>query len=667
MTNQLANERSLYLRQHAENPVDWRPWGDEALAEAAAKDLPLLISIGYSACHWCHVMAHESFEDLSIADKINTTTVPIKIDREERPDIDAIYMEAVQATTGGGGWPMTIFATPDGRPFFAGTYFPPHPRAAMAGLSEILDAVAQEWSVHRDELEAHADQLAEAIRNRTTLPQAPQAQSRSDSRDSINRIKEDLAGRFDHDWGGFSRAPKFPQPYLLEFLLRLSLESGHEDARTMALTTLDAIACGGIFDHLGGGVARYSTDRFWMVPHFEKMLYDQAGLLRVYSQAFAITRDDRYRYVATQIVDYDRSTLALPDGGLGSSQDADSEGEEGRYYIFRQEEIEEVLGAEAQQFIDFYGVTKSGNFEGRTILHRPNGSSWVPTPALDAARRRLLEYRSKRTAPTVDTSVITEWNAQYIDALFEAGRLLGEPTWNEQAARLLQLLLSEHRDPNGTLFRSSRKERVPAVAGDYAWLITACLQAFTAQGEGRYVRHASELAEHLIKEFYDPESGGFFTRSRSTSTLIADLKDYADGAVLSTNSCAIAALAKLSALTEDPNHERVVEHSLSFFQRIFDEHPMVCASLAWTAHDFFSGPYQLVIPGERTELTNVAYQRFLPHIQIVWGEDLPDGLMSGRSPKSAYLCVGRVCQRPTTDPSDLELQLAHLTSREDLS
>jgi uncharacterized protein YyaL (SSP411 family) len=606
-------------------------------------------------------MAHESFEDESIAQQINETTVPIKIDREERPDIDAIYMEAVQATTGGGGWPMTIFATPDGRPFFAGTYFPPHRSSAMAGLSEILRTVSEVWKERRAEIESQADQLADAIRHRTTLP-TPTQSSVNDPMESITQIRAELASRFDSEWGGFSRAPKFPQPYLLEFLLRLSVQRGDEDARTMALTTLDALACGGIFDHLGGGMARYSTDRFWIVPHFEKMLYDQAGLLKVFAQAYAITREDRYRYTAEQIVTYVRSTLQSADGAFSSSQDADSEGEEGRYSIFRYEEITEVLGPDAQPFIDFYGVTKSGNFEGRNILHRPHGSSWVPPKSLEAARKKLFDYRSQRIAPEVDTSVITEWNAQYIEALFEAGRLLEHRPWIESAAQALDYLLAEHRDHEGTLYRGAREDGIPAVAGDYAWLILACLGAYTALGSSHYVETATALGQRLIDDFYDQESGGFFTRSRRSDRLIADLKDYADGAVMSTNSCAIQALSKLASLNGDIRFQEAVDHSLAYLQGIVDEHPMVCASMAWAFHDVVSGYHQLVIPGSRDELTDTAYLRFLPYIQLVWGEEIPGGLFQGRSPHTAYLCLGRVCQRPTSDPSELNSQLHELAT-----
>src|SRR5437764_5287287 len=380
--NRLAEETSPYLRQHKDNPVDWYPWGDEAFQRAAAEDKPVLLSVGYSACHWCHVMAHESFEDPAVAAVMNELFVNIKVDREERPDVDSIYMEAVQALTGHGGWPMTVFLTPDKKPFYGGTYYPPEPRQGMPGFVQVLQAINEAWQERRGEVDDQAGRLTDALGHVAELAPSEQGVDRG----VLDTAVSSLRSQFDSQWGGFGQAPKFPQESSLELLLRAAARGSRPEILEMVTTTVDAMASGGIYDHLGGGFARYSVDNFWPVPHFEKMLYNQAMLGRVYLHAWQITGEPRYRQVLDETIGYVLRDLRHPDGGLYSAEDADSEGEEGRFYVWRIEEIEDILGADAPAAMQWWGVTKAGNFEGANILHRPVGGDLVRPPEIDRSR-----------------------------------------------------------------------------------------------------------------------------------------------------------------------------------------------------------------------------------------------------------------------------------------
>ena len=407
--NRLAGETSPYLRQHRDNPVDWYPWGPEAFAAAESADKPILLSVGYSACHWCHVMAHESFEDDEVATEMNRRFVCVKVDREERPDVDAIYMEAVQAVSGHGGWPMTVFLTSDGKPFFGGTYYP------KPGFLQLLSAIDDAWNNRRPELLDQAGQLTESL-NR--LAKLTASDGELPGTDVLNAALQALAAEFDPEWGGFGRAPKFPQAMTLELCLRAHAHNGGDGARTVVTTSLDAMASGGMYDHLGGGFARYSVDAFWMVPHFEKMLYDQALLSRVYLHAWLELGEARWRQVVDETIGYVLRDLRQPEGGFSSAEDADSEGEEGRFYVWRIEEIEDILGPGlAPAAIEWYGVTKSGNFEGSNILHRPVRGELARPPDVEAARQLLFDAREKRVRPGLDDKVLTEWNALMLDSL----------------------------------------------------------------------------------------------------------------------------------------------------------------------------------------------------------------------------------------------------------
>ncbi len=456
--NRLEAETSPYLRQHADNPVDWYPWGDEAFEAARRRDRPVFLSVGYSACHWCHVMAHESFEDVATAAQLNARFVSIKVDREERPDVDAVYMDAVQATTGSGGWPMSVWLTPDLRPFYGGTYFPGADRAGMPSFRRVLAAIDEAWRDRRDEIEQQADELANAVERRITLPAdtlLPSAGAAVDASGLMASAVAELQLRFDEHWGGFGAAPKFPQPSHLDLCLRHHRLTGDGESLAMVTTTLGAMAAGGIYDHVGGGFSRYSTDRTWTVPHFEKMLYDQAGLVRTYLHAHQLTGAPQWRQVVEETVGYVLRELAAPGGGLYSAEDADSEGEEGRFYLWSRPTVADAVGPDLAEAVwAWYQVEEGGNFEGRSILRRPLGAPLQRPPEVEAARARLFEARSGRVRPGLDDKVLTEWNAMFCSALAEAAGGLGRRDWAQRAEELADFLWRELRRPDGRLLRS---------------------------------------------------------------------------------------------------------------------------------------------------------------------------------------------------------------------
>ncbi|HSL58523.1 MAG TPA: thioredoxin domain-containing protein, partial [Acidimicrobiales bacterium] len=449
--NRLADETSPYLRQHADNPVDWFPWGDDAFAEARRRDVPVMVSVGYSACHWCHVMAHESFEDPATAAVMNERFVNVKVDREERPDVDAIYMEAVQAMTGHGGWPMTVFVDHDGRPFFGGTYFPPTRRGGMPSFVELLDAIDEAWRTKRDDIADQAARLTEAIA--ATADQLTAADELPGA-EVLDAALAQLRQQFDAEWGGFGGAPKFPQTMSLELALRAHRRSGDPDTLAMVERSLDAMAAGGIHDHLGGGFARYSVDRVWLVPHFEKMLYDQALLARVYLHAWQVTGRGDHRRVLDGIVDYVLRDLRHPDGGFFSAEDAASEGVEGKFYVWDAAEVDEVLGDDAAAFRAWFGVTDDGNFEDRNILFRPEIGNLAAPPEVERARARLFAHREQRVRPGLDDKVLTEWNALMLATLAEAAAVTGRDDWRAAAVANGEFLLANLRRDDGRWLRS---------------------------------------------------------------------------------------------------------------------------------------------------------------------------------------------------------------------
>ena len=659
MTNRLAHETSPYLRQHQYNPVDWYPWGEEAFERARAEDKPILLSVGYSACHWCHVMAHESFEDEEVARVMNELFVNVKVDREERPDVDGVYMDAVQALSGQGGWPMTVFLTPDGRPFFGGTYYPKTSKMGRPGFVELMRAVDQAWRERRDQGLGQADQVSAAIRSQAGLISEEEGEL---GPSLLERGHDALAASFDAEWGGFGRAPKFPMPTNVELVLRSHARTGSEESLRMALTTLDAMASGGMYDHLGGGFHRYSVDAFWMVPHFEKMLYDQAGLVRAYLHAWQATGEARFGQVVEETVGYVLRELRQPEGGLSSAEDADSEGEEGKFYVWRLDEVLDVGGAAA---VEWYGVTKGGNFEGANILHRPVRGDLVRPPEVETARQRLFEAREKRPRPGLDDKVLTEWNAMFLAALAEAGAALGRDDWLAAAGDAADFLLSSLRRPDGRWLRSWQREggsRHLAYAVDYAWLVEAFCRLAEARGEARWITAARQTADGLLELFWDggePGSAGagFFTTGHDAERLVVRQKDLLDGATPSANSVAAGALLRLAALTGEQAYADRAESVLRLLAGPLNRHPSAFGHLLGAVDMVVTGTTEIAVMGDRPDLVRAVQSRYLPNAVLAWGEPYDSPLWQGRSDGQAYVCRGYACQAPVSTREDLLAQL----------
>ncbi len=651
--NRLAGETSPYLRQHRENPVDWYPWGPEAFAAAESADKPILLSVGYSACHWCHVMAHESFEDDEVATEMNRRFVCVKVDREERPDVDAIYMEAVQAVSGHGGWPMTVFLTSDGKPFFGGTYYP------KPGFLQLLSAIDDAWNNRRPELLDQAGQLTESL-NR--LAKLTAGDGELPGTDVLNAALQALAAEFDPEWGGFGRAPKFPQAMTLELCLRAHAHNGGDGARTVVTTSLDAMASGGMYDHLGGGFARYSVDAFWMVPHFEKMLYDQALLSRVYLHAWLQLGESRWRQVVDETIGYVLRDLRQPEGGFSSAEDADSEGEEGRFYVWRIEEIEDVVGPGlAPAAIAWYGVTKSGNFEGSNILHRPVRGELARPPDVETARQQLFDAREKRVRPGLDDKVLTEWNALMLDSLSRAAAATQRADWLEAAVANGEFLLQHLRRDDGRWLRSWQRDggaRHLAFAADYAALVQAFVSLGQATGQRRWIDAAVSTADAMLDLFWDPAEGGLFTTGRDGEALVTRAKDLLDNATPAANSLAAFGLLRLAALTGDQRYRDHAERVLALLGPLAGSHPLAFPELL-SAVDFHqSGSTEIAVVGDRPDLVAVAQSRYLPNAVLAWGEPYSSPLWEGRRDGFAYVCRDYTCLAPVDTVEALETQLA---------
>jgi uncharacterized protein YyaL (SSP411 family) len=650
--NRLAQETSPYLRQHRDNPVDWYPWGPEAFARAASEDRPVLVSVGYAACHWCHVMAHESFEDADVARTMNDHFVNVKVDREERPDVDAIYMDAVQAMTGHGGWPMTVFLTPAGRPFYGGTYYP------REGFLQLLAAIDDAWRNRRAEVLAGADRMVEAIdRTARLVPPADLP-----GVEHLNAALQQLAASFDADWGGFGRPPKFPQTANLELLLRATQAGAGDAALHMVTETLDAMASGGIYDHLGGGFARYSVDAQWLVPHFEKMLYDQALLIQVYVHAWQATREARYRQVVEETVGYVLRDLRHPDGGFFSSEDADSEGEEGRFYVWTPSEMIAVLGPEVvATAIDWYGVTEEGNFEGRNILYRPTRGDLRRPPAVEAARTRLLAARDERVRPGLDDKVLTEWNALLIAALAEAGAAMLRDDWLAAATSGGNFLLGSLRRPDGRWWRSWQADggaRHDAMAADHAALVIAFVTLAEATGEARWIAVARATADTMLEHFWDDANGGLFTTADDAEALIVRQKDLMDGATPAANSLGATGLYRLGALTGERRYAHRADDILRLVGSVIGGAPTAFGHLLGAIDQRRAGTTEIAVVGDRPDLVAAVHQRYLPNAVLAWGEPYDSPLWEGRSPGRAYVCRDYACQLPAQSVEELVGQLA---------
>jgi uncharacterized protein YyaL (SSP411 family) len=661
--NRLAGETSPYLQQHKDNPVDWYPWSPEAFERAATEDKPVLLSVGYSACHWCHVMAHESFEDETTARVMNELFVNVKVDREERPDVDAIYMEATQAMTGSGGWPMTVFLTPDKRPFFAGTYFPKATHHGRPGFVDLLEAIDDAWRSRRDEVEGQADQLSDAVRARGTLDAlAVDVDGGSTEADVLRAAYDVLRASFDPEWGGFGRAPKFPQVTFIELLMRAYAHNQSADTLDVITTTLDAMASGGIYDHVGGGFARYSVDRIWLVPHFEKMLYDQAQLLRAYTHGWQITGNESWRQVAEEIVGYVFRDLRDPtSGGFYSAEDADSEGVEGKFYVWSLDDVRAIGGDAA---VDWYGATLEGNFEGDNILNRPARGELLRPPDVEAARQRLFEARAARVRPGLDDKVLTEWNAMFVSALSEAGAAFGRDEWIAEAARTAEFLLRDLRRGNdGRWLRSWQRgranDRLLAYAVDYAWLVDAFTRLAEASGDARWITHAREAADALLSLFEDRETAGFFTSGVDAEELLVRQKDHYDGATPSANGVAINALLRLGALTGEARYTKSGERAMAWLAPAYRASPQAFTTTLAAVDLVTSGFTEIVVPGRAQDgdLVRAVQSRFLPHAVLAWGEAYASPLWESREEGAAYVCRNYACQLPARDADTLLAQL----------
>ena len=655
MTNALAGETSPYLLQHQHNPVDWQPWGEEALARARELDRPLLVSIGYSACHWCHVMERECFENEEIAAQMNEHFVCVKVDREERPDVDALYMEACQLMNGSGGWPLNVFVTPEQVPFYAGTYFPPQPRQGMPSWPTVLEAVAKAWDTQRDEIRAQSSEVAARLAGaaRLTAGDGPlEAQILDDAVAQARSL-------FDTTSGGWGGAPKFPASSTIEFLLR-------RGERTMTIYTLRSMASGGINDQIGGGFARYSVDNNWTVPHFEKMLYDNALLARAYLHGWLVSGagqdpDPILRRTAEETLDWALREMTGPEGAFYSALDADSEGVEGKFYVWSIDELRDVLGDDAEEAIAWFGATQSGNFEGANILE-----SRGPEPAPEVRERiraALLARRAERIRPGLDDKRLTAWNALMIGALAEAGAVLEREDYLAAARRAAAFVLDEMRDEDGRLLRTynAGEAKLNGYLEDHAFLVEALLTLYEATFEPRWFHAARELADTMIERFADHDGAGFFQTSSDHEQLVARRKEIDDSPIPSGQSSAAYGLLRLAALTGDSRYEEAALGVLRLFADLLARSPLAFGHLL-QALDFHLAPTQEValVGADTSALARVVRARLRPHVVVAGGDGADDAgvpLLEGRAPvdgrPAAYVCENFSCRAPVADPAKL--------------
>jgi uncharacterized protein YyaL (SSP411 family) len=649
MPNRLAEETSPYLLQHKDNPVDWYPWGEEALRRAREEDKPLLVSIGYSACHWCHVMEHESFEDPHVASYMNDHFVCVKVDREERPDVDAIYMEACIAMTGHGGWPLNAFVTPEQVPFYAGTYFPPVDGRGLPSWRRLLEAVVEAWEKRRDEIRAGGDRVAERLRGGALLrPSTDPIDARE-----LDAAVERLRAAYDAHHGGFGGAPKFPPSSAIEFLLR-------RGEREMSAHTLRAMASGGMYDQIGGGFARYSVDAAWVVPHFEKMLYDNALLARAYLHGWQVTGDELFRRVCVETLDWALREMRGEEGGFHSALDADSEGEEGKFYVWTLDEVREVLGDDADAAIVYFGMTEHGNFEERNIPVRAGEEP----PNLPEIRCKLYGARSQRVWPGKDDKRLLAWNALMISALADAGAALDRRDYVEAAAACAAFVLDEMRDSEGRLQRTWKegRARLNAYLEDHAFVLEALISLYEATFDPRWFRAARTTADTMIERFADEEAGGFFQTSSDHEALLARRKDLEDNPIPSGNSSAAYGMLRLAALSGEREYEARAVGVFRLLHRVAFQHPQGFAHLLQALDFHFSSVKEVALVGDDTsELERVVRGRFRPHLVMAGGEQDGVPLLEGRTPvdgrAAAYVCERFACKQPVTEAAELEALL----------
>jgi uncharacterized protein YyaL (SSP411 family) len=665
--NRLGGATSPYLLQHADNPVDWWEWGDDAFAVARERDVPILLSVGYAACHWCHVMAHESFEDADLADYLNAHFVPVKVDREERPDVDAVYMEAVQAATGQGGWPMTVFLTPDGEPFYFGTYFPPGPRHGMPSFRQVLEGVAEAWRGRREEVADVARRIVHELGGRAGV-YAGLAAADVPGPQSLRQALAGLGREFDERNGGFGGAPKFPPSMVLEFLLRHHAATGSHAALDLVERTCAAMARGGIHDQLGGGFARYSVDARWVVPHFEKMLYDNALLLRVYLHLWRATGSPLARRVAEGIGDFLLGELRTPEGGFASALDADSadaagHSREGAFYVWTPEQLVEVLGEEdGRRAAERYGVTPQGTFEeGASVLQWPGEEE--PDAADEELRARLFAARELRPRPARDDKVVAAWNGLAVAALAEAGLLLDRPDFLDAAVVAAALLLSVHRDEAGRLLRTSRDGvagRNAGVLEDYGDVAEGLLTLHSVTGDARWLDAAGELLDVVSTQFTDEASGSLYDTAADAEALIRRPQDPTDNAAPSGWTAAAGALLSYAALTDSERHRTAAERALTVITPLAGQAPRFIGWGLAAAQAFLDGPRKVALAGAPDDaatgaLRLAALSATAPGLVITpAGEDQP--LVDGAP--AAYVCRRFTCDAPVTDPQWLRVGLS---------
>ena len=677
-TNRLAQETSPYLLQHAHNPVDWHPWGEEALALARAQDKPIFLSIGYSACHWCHVMERESFENEATAALMNELFVSIKVDREERPDLDAIYMDAVQALTGQGGWPMSVFLTPEGRPFYGGTYYPPEPRHGMPSFPQVLRSIADVYQHRRDQVDQQAQRLTGMLEQSAEL----ESQSSDLSDLMLDEAVAYLYQRFDEERGGFGNQPKFPQPMTLDFALTQYLRNGDPHALNMAGRTLEQMALGGIYDQLGGGFHRYSVDAVWLTPHFEKMLYDNAQLLLAYLHAWQVTGRPLFRRVVDETIAYVLREMTAPDGGFYSTQDADSEGEEGKFFVWTPAEIDAALDArQAEVFKSYYGVSARGNFEGRNILYVARSVEAVaqkiglpPAEAeelLAQARTALFTLREQRVKPARDEKILTEWNGLMIHALAECGAALDHAPALDAARHAADFVLAHMSQADGKLYRSFKgnaadgRARFNAYVEDYAALVRGLIALYEATFEQRWLDEAVRLTGVMFAQFHDAERGAFYQTGVDHEQLVVRRKDFIDNAIPSGNALAAESLIRLAALLGKEEYRREAETIVLTIKDALTQQSLGFGRMLGNLNALLAPSREIAFvgdpAGEATQaLLHVVRSRYLPTTVLALKlpqeeSDLP--VLEGRTlvdgQPAAYVCTNYTCRLPVTTPQAL--------------
>ena len=675
VTNRLIHEMSPYLRQHAHNPVEWYPWGEEALTRAKAENKPILLSIGYSACHWCHVMAHESFENPDIANLMNEHFVNVKVDREERPDLDDIYQKSAQVFMGrGGGWPLTVFLTPDQEPFYGGTYFPPVPRYNLPGLPQVLLGVMEAYRQHPDEVQKSIERVKAGLRRVSS----PQLSEEPLNEALLDGAVQDLGLFYEPVHGGFGDGPKFPTVPPLSLLLRQAGRTNDHSAQDKVLHQLRRMAAGGIYDHLGGGFHRYSVDGLWLVPHFEKMLYDNAQLVRIYLDGWRLTRESRFQQVVEETLEYINREMVHPDGGFHAAQDADSEGHEGKYFVWEQAEIKTVLGTElGDLFCRVYGVTSEGNFEGKSILNRLASVNLQPEElqeverVLAPARRQLLEVRERRVKPQRDDKILTSWNGLMISGLLDAYQTLGVPAYLSAAEKALAFLLN-HAYQQGRLFRTVTDGvgRLNGYLDDYAFLGTALMDAFEATSNPTYLDKACELTEVMMEQFWDQQVGGCFFTGRDHEPLIQRMKSGTDSAIPSGNAVAAMNGLRLFYYTGEQHYFDRAEQTLRLFRNQMDQNAYGSTAMLCALDFYLAKPKEIVLVGRKTDpgmqdLLRQIQGRYVPNktLMIVDGTEgvglqnvpvVARGKTALNGKPTAYVCHNFTCSQPVTEWAALE-------------